>query len=239
MNRRGFEKCGLQTIAAGLVVRSQRVNAMPETALPATGQEEPKRAGRSPYYDYDLLKWLYIGWENDHPKSWTFIGGGIAPGLGDIIQYTVTVDGATYAPDEFALDRKSRIKWFLRDGYLPCPISQWMAGTFRVEIQHFAHRVLADRLTAVYSRVRVTSTGSVPKVVRLNVSARPDIEIPLTAECTGQSNADMYFDFSVNPGDSATRDFVAFAAGSPVDPAVLKSAGGFDSNYEAMARYWN
>jgi hypothetical protein len=93
-------------------------------------------------YDYDLLKWLYIGWENDHPKSWTFMGGGVAPGLGDIIQYTVTVDGTTYIPDEFALDRKSRIKWYLRDGYLPCPISQWMAGTLRVEIQHFANRVL-------------------------------------------------------------------------------------------------
>jgi hypothetical protein len=239
MNRRGFVKCGLQTIAAGLVGRTQRANATSGSALLEPDQEERNRAVRTPFYDYDLLKWLYIGWENDHPKSWTFMGGGVAPGLGDLIQYTVTVDGATYTPDEFALDRKSRIKWYLRDGYLPCPISQWMAGTFRVEIQHFANRVLADHLTAVYSRVRVTSTGLVPKVVRLNVSSRPDIEIPLSGECTGQSNTDMYFDISVNPGDSVTRDFVAFAAGSPVEPAVLKSAGGFDSNYETMAKYWN
>ena len=40
-------------------------------------------------------------------------------------------------------------------------------------------------------------------------------------------------------GIRSTRDFVTFAAGSPVEPEVLKSAGGFDSNYEAMAKYWN
>jgi hypothetical protein len=238
MNRRGFVKCGLQTVAAGFLGRSQCANAASEIALPASGPEERNRQVRTQFYDYDLLKWLYIGWENDHPKSWTFMGGGVAPGLGAIIQYTVTVDGITYVPDEFALDRKSRIKWLLRDGYLPSPISQWMAGAFRVEIQHFANRVLADTLTAVYSRVRVTSTELIPKVVRLNVSALPDIEIPLTGECTGHGDADMFFDMSVNPGDSVTRDFVAFSAGSPVEPAILKSAGGFDSNYQTMANYW-
>jgi len=239
MNRRGFVKCGFQTIAAGLLGRSQRSNAASIGALPEQGQKDRGPAEGKPFYDYDLLKWLYIGWENDHPKSWTFMGGGVAPGLGDIIQYTVAVDGVTYIPDEFALDRKSRIKWYLRDGYLPCPISEWMAGTFRVQIQHFANRVLADRLTAVYTRVRVTSTGTIPKVVRLNVSSLPDIEIPLSGGCTGQSNTEMYFDIPVNPGDSVTRDFVAFAAGSSVAPSVLKSAGGFDANYDAMARYWN
>src|ERR1017187_9969229 len=48
-----------------------------------------------PLYSFDFLKWLYIGWENDHPKSWTFMGGAIAPGLRDTIQFAVSVEGRT------------------------------------------------------------------------------------------------------------------------------------------------
>jgi hypothetical protein len=237
MNRRGFVKRGFQAIAAGVVGHVQRANGA--AALLDSGQKEHHRAVVTPLYDYDHLKWLYIGWENDHPKSWTFMGGGVAPGLGPIIQYTAAVDGTTYIPDEFALDRKSRIKWYLRDGYLPSPTSEWMAGTLSVEIQHFANRLLSDSLTAVYSRVRFTNTGSVRQDVRLNVSSFPDIEIPLAGTCTGKSDAGMYFDFSVHPGESVAKDFVAFAAGLPVELGVLIAAGGFDSNYEAMAKYWN
>lgn len=229
---------GLQTIAASLITRYGRANAAVDNH-PQRGQEEHNRKGGAQLYEYDRLKWLYIGWENDHPKSWTFMGGGVAPGLRDTIQYTVTVDGKTYAPDEFALDRKALIKWHLRDGYLPCPISEWMAGTIHVEIQHFANRVLSDRLTAVYSRVLVTNTTASRKSVRLNVSSIPDVEIPLSEACTGQGDTGMYFDVSVNPGKSATEDFVTFASGSEVEPAVLKSAGGFDANYEAMRKYWD
>ena len=46
-----------------------------------------------PLYEYDPLKWLNIGWENDHPKSWTFMGGGLAPGQQSAIQYALTVGG--------------------------------------------------------------------------------------------------------------------------------------------------
>jgi hypothetical protein len=49
----------------------------PEAALgPAAG---PTAVVSEPLYQYDKTKWLYIGCENDHPKSWTFMGGGLAP----------------------------------------------------------------------------------------------------------------------------------------------------------------
>lgn len=78
----------------------------------------------SPLCDFDPLKWLYIGCEGDHPRSWTFMGGGLAPGqLTRTIQYAVSVGNRTYCPDEASPTRKLDIKWYLRDGYLPCPVT--------------------------------------------------------------------------------------------------------------------
>ena len=62
-----------------------------------------------------------------------------------------------------APDRLEKIKWYLREGYFPCPVSEWDAGPVKVEIQHFANRILDDSLTAVYSRVRLTNTSDSPK----------------------------------------------------------------------------
>jgi hypothetical protein len=225
-------------MTAGMLARFSGPDAIASAYLDPD-QKNVKPVFRTPLYEYDRLKWLYIGWENDHPKSWTFMGGGVAPGLGETIQYTVTTGGKTYAPDEFAPDRKSRIKWYLRDGYFPCPTSEWMAGTLSVKIQHFANRILSDRVTAVYSRVTVTNKSGISQDIRIDVNALPEIEIPLSGAITGHSDAGMYFDASLNPTESVSKDFVAFAAGSTVEPDVLRSAGGFDPNYEAMAKYWN
>jgi hypothetical protein len=238
MNRRGFVKSGMQAIAARLLCQVQHARAAGQNPYPALGQQGPGLSAMMPLYDYDPLKWLYIGWEADHPKSWTFMGGGVAPGTGNLIQYALANEGKVYFPDEFAPNRKSAIQWFLSDGYLPCPISRWMAGPLQVEIQHFANRILSDQVTAVYSRVRVTNPGSSHHKPRLTISSLPDIEIPLTGECTELDSTGMHFDLSLEPGGAIVRDFVALAAGSQVEPAALKSAGGFDSNYDSMARYW-
>ena len=52
----------------------------PRVAVVTLTSMHDKTGIGKPLYDYDPLKWLYIGWENDHPKSWTFMGGGLAPG---------------------------------------------------------------------------------------------------------------------------------------------------------------
>ena len=62
----------------------------------------------APLYEYDPLKWLYIGWEGDHPKSWTFTGGGLALGQSPTpIQYALTIGNRTYCPDESSPTRKA------------------------------------------------------------------------------------------------------------------------------------
>lgn len=96
----------------------------------------PAGTGRRPggaraRYLPDTPKWLHIDTINHPPtmppwfaqekvaavaagpgspgKSWTFMGGGAAPGLGPLIACTVEFDGAVHFPDEFAPDTKAKI----------------------------------------------------------------------------------------------------------------------------------
>ena len=62
------------------------------------GLEQPRYTARGPFYQNDLLKWLDFGWENDHPKSWAFMGGAVSPGQRSTIQFAVTIAGKTYCP---------------------------------------------------------------------------------------------------------------------------------------------
>jgi len=192
-----------------------------------------------PYiYRIDQRQWLYIGWENDHPKSLTFMGGSLSPGRGDIIQYAVEVDNVQYVPDEYAPDRKAKIDWSLAENYLPCPVSKWDAGEVKVEIRHFANRVLADKATAVFSRVSLTNSADTEKTVRLKVNTAPGREIPITEEPTYSDAYGMYYDVSIPAGATKVLDFVTRANGD-VSADELRSAGGFDDNFSAITRYYN
>ncbi len=189
-------------------------------------------------YSYDSTHWLYIGWENDYPKSRTYMGGGVQPGMGAAIQYTVTVDGTVYYPDEFSADRKTRILWYLRDGYQPCPTSEWEAGPVHVTVQHFAYRVLNDSATAVYSRVTVKNNAGSSKTIRININASTGYEVPLTGNPTYSDSASMYYDIQVPAGGTANKDFAARSSGTAT-AAQLQGAGSFDSNYASMSTYYN
>ena len=192
-----------------------------------------------PYiYRIDQHQWLYIGWENDHPKSLTFMGGSLSPGRGDIIQYAVEVDNVQYVPDEYAPDRRAKIDWSLAENYLPCPVSKWDAGKVKVEIRHFANRVLEDQATAVFSRVSLTNTSDSQRTVRLEVNSAPDREIPITEEPTYSDAYGMYYDVTIPAGATKVLDFVTKANGN-VSADELRSAGSFDDNFMAMAHYYN
>ena len=148
------------------------------------------------------------------------MGGGLAPGQQSAIQYALTVGGKAYYPDELAPDRLAKIKWYLRDGYLPCPASEWTAAGIKVEIQHFANRILDDRLTAVYTRVRLTNTTGSAQKAGLNINAGPAVELPLSGEPARAADGAMYFDFSLQAGASSTWDFVTVSSGDVAN--VLK-----------------
>jgi len=189
-------------------------------------------------YEIDNLHWLYIGWENDHPKSWTFMGGALSPGKRDPIQYTVTIGNKTYYPDEFDEDRRAKINWYLASGYLPSPISEWYADTIKVEIQHFASRVLDDKVTAVYTRVGLTNDGDQRETIRLNINTGPDREVPLTNNPTSSDGHSMRYDVTIPAGKTMRFDFVARATGK-ASPTDLASVGSFDDMYERMGNYYN
>ena len=189
-------------------------------------------------YRVDRLHWLYFGWENDHPKSWSFMGGAVVPGRRQRVQFTVEIDGQIYIPDEFAENRRQIIKWYLADGYMPSPVSEWKAGPIDVKIQHFANRVLRDKATAVFSRVSLTNGRISDKQIRLNINAAPDREVPLTKSPDESDDHFMVYDFKIPAGETISLDFVACANGE-IHPKDLKKAGDFDTNYKQMSAYYN
>ncbi|MFQ6115088.1 MAG: PA14 domain-containing protein, partial [bacterium] len=189
-------------------------------------------------YRVNRKHWLYIGWQNDHPKSWNFMGGSLTPGRKRNIQYTVKVDGKTYYPDEFAADRRSKIKWYLAEGYLPSPISEWNASSMTVKIQHVANRILDNRATAVYTRISLTNNENSVKNVRLNINAGPEREICLNNKPITANNFFSTYKTTVPAGKTVSLDFVALANGT-ASVSELRSAGGFENNYNNMASYYN
>ncbi len=223
MKRRHFLQTGLGAVAAKSVAGSLwtlLAGGAQSDAYPTHEGRyvQPERAAiGKPLYEHDPLKWLYLGWENDHPKSWTFMGGGLAPGQQSLIQYTLTVGDKVYCPNELAPDRKSKIKWYLREGYLPCPISEWDAGPVNLQIQHFANRILNDTLTAVYTRVRLTNTSGSRQSVSLNLNVGSSVEVPLSIIPTGSTSDSMFYDVLLEADGSAERDFVTVASGDPAN----------------------
>jgi len=205
---------------------------------PVSGPDGVHGIAQVPYLP-DTVKWLHIGAIDDHPKSWTFMGGGVAPGLGAAILYVAEVDGVVHAPDEFAPDRKQRIQWFLRDGYQPCPVSIWQAGAVEVTIQHFAVRTPAEDATLVYSQVRLANTSADTVAARLLVNASPRVHVPLGASPTESDTSSMAFFTDLAAGVDATFDFVSVATGAALDPDDPARYGTFEEHYARMAAGWN
>ncbi len=195
-------------------------------------------ASAADLYKNDKSHWLYIGWENDATKAFTFMAGAVAPTRGSVIQYAVDVNSIPFVPDESAADRKTKIKWCLSEGYLPSPVSEWDADTVHVRIQHFANRVLDDSATVLYSRVTLTNATAATANVSLRINAGATVEIPLTGPPTSSSADSMSYTISLNSGANTTVDFAALVSGNATAPQIV-GAGTFDANYAAMRSYYS
>jgi hypothetical protein len=200
---------------------------------PVIGPDGIQGIAQAPYLP-DTLKWLSIGTMYDHPKSWTFMGGGVAPGEGAVILYMLDIQGKKYYPDEFASDRKTQISWYYRDGYQPCPVSIWRAEGVEVTIQHFAVRHPADNSTLIYSQVKLVNKGNSKVAPSLLINAGPRIHLPLTKEPSVSGNTSMEFKNKMEPGEEVLLDFVSHAAGAGIDPDQKDVYGTFDDNYRRM-----
>lgn len=205
---------------------------------PVLGSDGVHGIAQAPYLP-DTLKWLHIGTIYDHPKSWTFMGGGVAPGLGAVILYTVEVAGQLHYPDEFAPDRKLAITWAMRDGYQPCPVSVWRAADVEVKIQHFAVRTTADDATVIYSQVALTNLGADSVTVALRINASPRIHLPLTLQPTASDANSMVYEITLGAEGMASFDFVSRATGAPLAVDEPVSYGTFEQNYARMAQGWD
>ena len=186
----------------------------------------------------DKSHWVYFGWmgEPEKSKSLAFPGGGLSPGRRDTIQYFLSSGSTTYYPNDSAANLRSQLGWSLAEGYLPSPISTWQAGQTQVTVQHFANSVKGS--TAAYSRVTVANRAAADVTTRLNITAPPTTELPLSGAPSGSDDKSMYYDVTIPAGQSVSKDFVTLAVGTATADD-LQSAGTFDANYATMARFWN
>ena len=187
------------------------------------------------FYLPDTLKWLSIGTMYDHPKSWTFMGGGVAPGEGAVIQYVISAGGDIYCPEEHAPDRKQKISWYFRDGYQPCPVSIWKARGIEVRIEHFAVRDNRDVSTIIYSKIRLTNHGNDSFIGKLLVNAGPRVEFPISVYPAVSSPVSMEFKVSMETGEYREFEFAAGAAGEALDADHPEKYGRYEENYLRMA----
>ena len=201
---------------------------------PVKGADGIHGISQAPYIP-DTLKWLPIGAMYDHPKSWTFMGGGVAPAEGAVILYTVEINEKMYYPDEFACDRKERIGWFLRDGYQPCPVSVWHAENIRVKIQHFAVRNQDNTGTLIYSSIDLENQESEKKDIKFLINASPKIHLPLMTEPDFYGTDSMEYQISLKPGALFHAEFVSHVCGEALEPEKPEIYGTFEENYKRMA----
>jgi hypothetical protein len=188
-------------------------------------------------YQVDRYHWVYFGWPEDHPKSWSFMGGTVAPGRHRRVQFAVEQGGKLYTPDEFGTRRRTRIRWYLADEYMPSPVSEWRAGSVDVRIQHFANRVLNNKATVVFSRVGLTNQTARMLAVKFHVNASATDEVPIALQPSLASAQIMQYDLSLPPGKVVNIDFVALASGQAT-PVELAHCGSFDQNYREMTAYY-
>lgn len=129
--------------------------------------------------------WVYFGWEEDHPKANSLMGGGLYarrpkldkgdnhswefskdawhPDSDKPLFFMVSVDGSEpFYPDEFSPKRHKEIHWHLAERSLPFPVSSWEFGGVRIQITHVGRRILGNSMNVVYTRVVVTNVDNEP-----------------------------------------------------------------------------
>jgi hypothetical protein len=88
-----------------------------------------------------------------------------------VVLFLLSVDGGEPCyPDEFADDRKEKIKWDLAENYLPAPASTWEKDHIEINVRHFGRRLLHDKAGVIYTRVELKNTDTQPHQLKLIVN---------------------------------------------------------------------
>lgn len=203
--------------------------------------------------------WLYFGWEEDHPKAVSLMGGALysrrpvlekhddhswehskSPWHKDSekpIFFMVSVDGsAPFYPDETSPSRRTDIEWTLPDGYLPFPTSKWNFGGVTVSVCHVGRRILDNTVDAVYTSVCIRNEDSKSShTVSLYVCGQSVSERCFALKKCNISTAsgDMVTEpVKLKSGKSVSFEFVSPANGTcSVDQ--LRAQGDFQSAFSS------
>ena len=204
----------------------------------------------------DKCQWLYFGWEEDHPKAISLMGGGVYPrrprlpkvddhsweysrkawheNSADPVFFLLSVDGSEpYYPDETAPFRRKAIHWSIAENYLPFPVSEWEKDGVSIRITHVGRRLLNRSVNAVYTQVKLTNTGTVPHQVQLIICGNKAFERVFPLQSAGLQKKDVHqlsIPAEIQAGKTVVYEFVMPANGEGDIRSIL-GEGGFDKQY--------
>lgn len=149
------------------------------------------------------------------------------------------IDGSFYLRDRGNIfitygfrNIKGKIKWFNKEGWLPCFVSEYKTAEFEVCIESFADKVRfeGNDFEIVYSRVTAK-----------NISGR-SAALPKVSKWLEPINRSREGNL-IPAREAAVFDYAIFAdrfgGKSPFpDKKVLSQLGGFDEHYKKMKKYW-
>jgi hypothetical protein len=209
---------------------------------------------------FDKIHWLYFGWEEDHPKAISLMGGAVYPrrpklskenpksahwefskqpwhkSSSGIVLFLLSVDGSVpFYPDEKDPFRRKTIDWSIADNYLPFPISKWEKDHIEMQIMHFGRRILNDSVNVVYTQVKLTNNDKAAHKATIIVNGDDVNErvFPLGKFGVTKAGAHrMNISASLPAGKSVTYEFVLPANGHADIKDILKE-GGFAKQYAA------
>ncbi len=131
-------------------------------------------------------------------------------------------------------DVPGKIKWYNKEGYLPCFVSEYSKNDLAFVIENFADKVTIDGqdFEIAYSRMTVTNNGDAAA------------KLPTVSEDLVPLNDAAKTATTIEPGETIVRDYCIGAdrfGGSYEFPEneVLAAQGGFDEHYDHMKTYWN
>ena len=199
---------------------------------------------------------LYFGWEEDHPKAISIMGGALFARRPQLTKnddhswdtskkawhkdsdkplfFMLSVDGSEpYYPDETTPTRRKDIQWGLAESNLPFPQSTWIHKNIRFEVTHLGRRLLDNTLNAVYTRVTLTNLDERPHNVKVVVAGESASErcFPLKkSKVTTEGKTISTEVKKLTKGKSLSFEFVSPANGE-ADLKRILSQGNFQKNY--------
>jgi hypothetical protein len=208
---------------------------------------------------FDKKHWQYFGWEEDHPKAISLMGGAVYPrrprlmqmddhsweyskepwhsNSSDLVCFLLSVDGSEpWYPNENSPERRTNIQWSLAENYLSAPTSGWEKDKIKIDILHFGRRILDNKVNAVYTRITLKNTDSLPHNATLSINGNfvQERVFPLKSIALKAINPHVLeISKALKPGETCTFNFVLPANGQGKIKDII-AEGSLEENFAQM-----